>query len=86
MLVTTEGHDSLRMPMHSAVVNATIIGGELWIALSEADIVECGVKKGEIVGVASWYPPGTDFLAEYVTTYTFSPISNSFFIHKSLQR
>lgn len=65
MFCTTDGNDSLRMPMHTAVVQATLVGGEMWIALSEADDVESGVKKGQVVGAASWYPPGSDFLAEY---------------------
>ena len=64
--------DALRLRMHNAVVQASIIGGELWVALAARDYVECtglagsegGVKKGDVVGAASWYPSGTDFLDE----------------------
>ena len=53
------------MSMHIAIVRATLIGGELWVALCETDDAEVGVKKGQVVGTASWYPPGSGFMAEY---------------------
>ncbi|TFK55087.1 hypothetical protein OE88DRAFT_997628 [Heliocybe sulcata] len=47
------GRERLRTMMHTAVVRATVVGGQLWIALDESD---------RVVGTASWYPPGSDFL------------------------
>ena len=79
MLCMVGGKDTLRLRMHNAVVQASIIGGELWVAIANKDYEECHglelgegesksksgfVKKGDVVGAASWYPSGTDFLDE----------------------
>ena len=45
----TGGDQSLNYPMQRAIVGATILGGELWVA-SHDDV--------EVAGVAAWYPPG----------------------------
>jgi len=49
------GRERLRAIMHRAIVRATVVGGQLWIALDELD---------RVVGTASWYPPGSDFLGD----------------------
>lgn len=81
MLCMVAGKDALRLRMHNAVVQASIIGGELWVALAARDYEGClglevpgsesgsegrkrDVRKGDVVGAASWYPSGTDFLDE----------------------
>ena len=75
MLCMVAGKDALRLRMHNAVVQASIIGGELWVALAARDYEGClglegerkkgsTVRKGDVVGAASWYPSGTDFLDE----------------------
>ncbi|EPQ55670.1 hypothetical protein GLOTRDRAFT_40769, partial [Gloeophyllum trabeum ATCC 11539] len=53
------GRDDLRVQMHRAVVRATIVGGEMWIATTD---------DGRVVGTACWYPPGSDFLADDAQT------------------
>ena len=68
MLCMIDGHDELRLPMHNAVCQASLVGGELWVAISQQDYESesssVKVKSGDVVGAASWYPSGSDFLSE----------------------
>lgn len=41
---------------YSAIVEAILISGQLYVAIDN--------ESGEVVGMAGWYPPGSDFLAE----------------------
>ena len=49
------GKEALKHLTYSTVVRATILAGQLHVALAADD---------RVVGTACWYPPGTDFLAE----------------------
>lgn len=59
------GEAALKHLTYSTVVRATILAGQLHVAVGADD---------SVVGTACWYPPGTDFLAEYVVAHR-APLS-----------
>ena len=65
------GKDELQLKLYNAICQACFIAGELWVAIStkDYDFEDNGsgynkIRFGDVVGVAVWYPDGTDFLAE----------------------
>ena len=51
------GRDDLLELMYTSIIRAGAVGGQMHLALNEKD---------EVIGTACWFPPGADFLAEYV--------------------
>lgn len=49
------GREDLRRITYDALVQAGIVGGQMYVAVDEKD---------SVVGTACWYPPGSDFLSE----------------------
>ncbi|KAH7929043.1 hypothetical protein BV22DRAFT_1003526 [Leucogyrophana mollusca] len=50
----TGGDESLRALTFRAIVSATMVGGEMYVAVDK--------EHGRVVGTACWYPPGSDCL------------------------
>lgn len=45
------------------IIRATIVGGQLHVAVE---------GKDKVVGTAAWFPPGSDFLSEFVPSISLS--------------
>ncbi|KAF8987610.1 hypothetical protein BDQ17DRAFT_1548091 [Cyathus striatus] len=50
------GREELRRMTMTTVVRATIVGGQLYVAIDR--------ETNAVVGTACWFPPGSDFLAD----------------------
>ncbi|KAF4607141.1 hypothetical protein AB1N83_012030 [Pleurotus pulmonarius] len=51
-MAITEGNEDLLLMMHSAAARAAIVGGHLYVALTDSGVI----------GTASWFRPGSGFL------------------------